>query len=85
LRGETGIERLIELDVFGRRLQVVRAGRSWSVFYPGSDGKRRPASDIVVPDSVEEADLIDYLADLCHEWASQEHPHVIRLKERLGS
>jgi hypothetical protein len=79
------IEGPIELNVFGRRLLVLRIGKSWSVFYRGSDGKRRPASDILVPDSVEEADLVGYLADLCHEWASKEHPSVIRLGEKLES
>lgn len=68
----------IRLDVFGRHVLVERVGGGWSVSYLGSDGKKRPARDIIVPASVTEAELIEYLADLCHEWASDSHPKVTR-------
>ncbi len=65
--------------MFGKRVLAVRHEDAWSVFYVGPDGKRRPATDIFVPGGVTEPDLVEYLADLCHEWASEKHPEVRRL------
>ncbi len=69
----------ITLDVFGRRVLVVRSEDKWSVFYLGNEGKRRLATDIFVPASVTECQLEQFVADLCHEWASDLHPQVVRL------
>ncbi len=69
----------ILLDVFGRKVLVVRSEDSWSVFYLGNEGKRRLANDIFVPESVAECQLEQFVADLCHEWASERHPRVQRL------
>lgn len=66
-------------DVFGRRLTVERRREAWVVYAPAGDGKRRPAEGVVIPPDLPEADLASYLADLCHEWASAEHPEVKRL------
>lgn len=55
----------IKLDVFGRRMVALRTENAWSVFYLGSDGKRRPAIDVFVPSWVKESDLVEYLVDLC--------------------
>jgi hypothetical protein len=70
----------LKFDVFGRRVLVVGSDTGWSVFYLGTEGKRRPAWDIVVPNSVSEAEVEQYLADLCHEWATERHPDVKRLE-----
>ena len=59
-----------------RVLEVHRDGGQWKAFYPGSDGTRRPARDIVIPPEVEERDLPGYIADLCHEWATLENNEV---------
>jgi hypothetical protein len=69
----------ITLDVFGRRALVVRSEDAWTVFYLGDEGKRRLATDIFVPASVTECQLEQFVADLCHEWASDLHPQVVRL------
>ena len=66
-------------DVFGRQVLVERSAQGWTVFYPGTDGKRRPATDIVVSPDIPESGLQQYLDDLCHEWASERHPGVRRL------
>jgi hypothetical protein len=70
----------IKFDVFGRRVLVVESEAGWSVFYLGPEGKRRPAHDILVPPFVSESELERYLADLCHESATERHPHVRRLE-----
>lgn len=66
-------------SVFGRRVFVERTARGWMASYPGSDGKRRPAEDILIPPDVEDDGLERYLTDLCHEWGTPEHDKVIRV------
>ena len=69
----------LRFDVYGRQVLVLREHDHWSAYYIGAEGKRRSAKDIVIPASVAEADLEKYLADLCHEWATEEHPDVRKL------
>ena len=66
-------------DVFGRAVIVVRRDHRWCAYYAGSEGKRRPASDIVIPADLEAQALAQYLDDLCHEWASPAHPKVVQI------
>ena len=70
----------ITINVYGRLMTVEKRDNGWRVFYPGADGKRRSAEDIVIPDFVGESELENYLSDLCHEWASEKHPTVRRQK-----
>jgi hypothetical protein len=72
--------RSLRFSVFGRRVLVVDSGETWAVFYLGAEGKRRPATDIVVPQDVPFSGIEQYLADLCHEWATEKHPDVVRLE-----
>lgn len=62
-----------------RTLVAIR-GRpgAWQAFYPGTDGKRRPA-DFVVPADVAADELAEYLADLFHEDATPGHDSVLPL------
>ncbi len=53
--------------------------RGWATFYLGVEGKRRPATEIVVPQDIPESEIEQYLGDLCHEWATKQHPDVKRL------
>ena len=69
----------LEFDVFGRRVLVSRKNGRWTAFYSGAEGKRRIATDIIIPASTAEADLEQYLADLCHEWATASHPNVTKV------
>lgn len=70
---------VLKYEVFGKRVSVVRTGERWLAYYESSDGKRRPARDIVIPSGIDESDLGLYLYDLCHEWATDRNPDVIRL------
>jgi len=38
-----------------------------AVFYPGGDGKKRLADDLIMPVELAESEWIDYFSDLCHE------------------
>ena len=69
----------ITLDVFGRRVMASKSATGWQIFYASTDGKRRPADDIMVPDFVSESELVDFIADICHEWASEKYPGVKRI------
>jgi hypothetical protein len=68
----------LKFNVFGRRVLVVSSEDGWQAFYLG-EGKRRPATDIVVPSDLEADGIEQYLDDLCHEWATEHHPKVERL------
>jgi hypothetical protein len=67
---------MLRFDVFGKLVGVEKAGGVWRAFYLGGEGKHRVAEDILIPPSVREEALAQYLADLCHEWATPEHPEV---------
>ncbi len=69
----------LKFDVYGRLLQVVKSESGWQTFYPGNDGKRRPARDIIIPDDLDESEIEQYLDDLCHEWASEQNNRVRRI------
>jgi hypothetical protein len=69
----------IKLDVFGRLVIATHTDEGWKMFYAGAEGKRRPATDIIVPAEVSESNLETYLADLCHEWCTVNNPVVKRL------
>lgn len=69
----------LKFDVFGRHVLVMRVDGGWKAFYPGAEGKRRLATDIVIPSDVADEDLGRYLADLCHESATSLHPDVRQL------
>jgi hypothetical protein len=69
----------IKIDVFGRQVLAIRTGNGWRLYYVSGDGKRRVAADLIVPPFVEEMEIERYLADMCHEWATADHPEVIRL------
>ncbi|MEM7020728.1 MAG: hypothetical protein AAF512_25725 [Pseudomonadota bacterium] len=59
---------------------IIKSDQGWTAFYPGSDGKKRPARDIPVPADLKESELGDWLADLCHEWATPSHSEVKRFE-----
>jgi hypothetical protein len=69
----------IKFDVFGRDVLLEKNESGWEVFYIGSEGKRRPARDIVVPPNIQESKLAQYLDDLCHEWATDRNNSVNRV------
>lgn len=70
---------MLRFDVFGTLLGVERVDDGWRVFYIGAEGKHRLAEDVVIPPSVNEEGLAEYLADLRHEFATAAYPTVCRL------
>jgi hypothetical protein len=70
----------LRFDVFGRKVLVVASSNGWVTFYVGTEGKRRSAPDIVIPPDLPESEISQYLDDLCHEWATDQHPHVKQIE-----
>jgi hypothetical protein len=68
----------IMLDVFGKRMIVEWREGAWQTFLLGADGKRS-AVDIVIPETISEAELVQYFDDLYHEAATPQRPAVVRL------
>ena len=69
----------VAFDVFGRKVTVESTESGWRVWHHGADGKRRPADDIPIPRQLKPEEIESYLADLCHEWTTPQHPNVKRL------
>ena len=70
----------LRFNVFGREVLVIASDKGWATFYPGNEGKRRPAPEIVIPSDLTESEISQYLDDLCHEWATEKHPHVTQIE-----
>ena len=56
-------------NVFGQLVVITGAQGGWTALLLGPDGKRRKA-DFVVPGSLADDELCQYLSDLFHERAS---------------
>ena len=69
----------LKFDVFGREVLVVESETGWTTYLLGPEGKKRPAKGIFVPSDLSESEIEQYLGDLCHEWATEQHPNVKRL------
>ena len=70
----------MKLDIFGRMsLEVKRSGQEWQCFLLGEEGKKRKAREIHIPSSVKDDDVIEYLEDLLHEWATPEKSQITKL------
>jgi len=59
----------MRFDIYGRfTIDVERVNNTWIV-YRVEDGKRRPDPDIVIPETIIEDRIIEYLDYLLHEFA----------------
>ncbi|NNG01127.1 MAG: hypothetical protein HKM93_17180 [Desulfobacteraceae bacterium] len=56
-------------------MEVIRADGRWKTFYLG-EGKKRPASDIVIPENLNQSQIPRYLADFFHELATPSNAGV---------
>lgn len=68
----------LRFDVFGREIAVERTPNGWRALLVGSEGKSRPAG-FEIPPTLSEAELLGYLDDLFHEYATAERPAVRRI------
>lgn len=68
----------VTLDVFGKRMLVVRESGNWLTYLVGAEGKRSLVN-LSIPASIPEAELAQYFDDIYHEAATPQRPAVIRL------
>jgi hypothetical protein len=66
-------------NVFGRLVVITGVPGNWSAYQLGADGKRRRAG-FVVPGSLVEGELCEYLSRLFHESASSTQKAVTRIE-----
>jgi len=65
------------LEIFGRPFVAVLRRDGWSVHHRGEEGKRGPLLEVPIPYDVRSPRALrDYMADVCHEWATPEHDRV---------
>jgi hypothetical protein len=65
-------------NVFGQLVVIKGMQGNWSAFLLGPDGTRRRA-DFIVPGSLAEDELCQYLSDLFRERASSTQHYVTRI------
>lgn len=75
----------MKLDLFGKKeMEVIHRNGEWLAFYCGSEGKKRKAEGVVIPGSLSEPEVIEYIDDLFHEWATPSHS-VVKVVSQLPS
>ncbi|MEX5215175.1 MAG: hypothetical protein NW703_13540 [Nitrospiraceae bacterium] len=70
----------ILIILFGRMAQLVRTEGGWELYLLGNEGKKRRVQEFAASPTMCEAEVLGYLDDLYHEWASEAHPHVIKIE-----
>ena len=72
----------MKFNIYGRKLvQVVREEGTWTVFYLGAEGKKRLATDLIIPAEIPANKIQDYLAILFHESATPGRDEVTLIKD----
>ena len=70
----------MKLNVFGKKvIEVVRTDNEWQVFYLGNEGKKRKAEGLIIPSSINESEIEEYISDLFHEMATPSNSKVKRI------
>lgn len=68
----------LRINVFGRLIVAEHRSGRWQLLLAGADGKRRPLTDVLVPDDItSEEDLLRFLHDIYHEAAGPGHDQVV--------
>ena len=69
----------IVFDVFGKRIQAMRTHRGWELFEIGNEGKQRRFGGSIVPPALPEDQLLSFLDDLFHQYATPIRSRVRRI------
>ena len=71
---------IIKYDVFGKKMSVIKQDEQWQLFSEPAIGVRSRIYDVIIPPDLKEDELARYLGDMYHEYASDKHPGVIKIK-----
>jgi len=58
-------------------MSVLNVDQQWQLFNESDNGIRSRVYDIVIPSDLTSTELITYLDDMYHEYATDKHPSVI--------
>ena len=74
----------MKLNVFGKKIiEVIRNSNEWQAYYLGNEGKKRKAEGLLIPASINESEIEQYIADLFHEMATPSNSEVKRISTEL--
>lgn len=68
----------IIFDVFGMKMSVQRKDNKWLLFSESDTGVKARVYDVVIPSDLTENELVGYLDDMYHEFATEKHPSATR-------
>lgn len=72
----------MKLDVFSKMdIEVLRDGDEWIAFRLGAEGKKRRMHDLELPADIAPEELVTYIADVFHEWATPANSNVRVLED----
>jgi len=70
----------MKLNVFGKKtIEVIRRDNEWQAFYLGNEGKKRKAEGLVIPSTLAESEIVEYISDLFHEMATLKNNEVKKI------
>nr|WP_210330383.1 hypothetical protein [Aliikangiella sp. G2MR2-5] len=61
-------------------MSVIKSEHEWQLFNESDTGIRSRVYDVMIPSDIDESKLEKYLDDIYHEYASEKHSKVKRLK-----
>ena len=70
----------LNFNVFGKSMVVVRNDGHWLLFNESVTGMKARVYDVVIPSELQEDEITTYLDDIYHEYSSERHAKVIRVK-----
>ncbi|WP_088880800.1 DUF7661 family protein [Vibrio rotiferianus] len=70
----------MKVNVFGRIMFAECKGGVWTLYIDSETSIKRPVRDFVVPPFLDEDELLIYLDDMYHEYATTTHPCVFRIE-----
>ncbi|WP_440056558.1 DUF7661 family protein (plasmid) [Pseudoalteromonas sp. T1lg65] len=71
---------IIKFDVFGKQMSVIKKEQQWQLFNESYTGIRSRVYDVIIPPDINENELKRFLDDIYHEYSSEKHSKVKRLK-----
>lgn len=67
----------MKLDIYGKMdIEVIRKDGEWLAYRLGDEGKKRQLHDIKFPKTLPQDEIIGYVEDVYHEWASAKNQSV---------
>jgi len=74
----------MKFNVFAKKfIEVVRNDNDWQAYYLGNEGKKRKAEGLLIPSSIDESEIEEYIADLFHEMATPSNNEVKRISAEV--